>query len=59
MQRHLTAFEAHFMEATGAGLLAFVTTASGLAQTTANAATDATLGVLGASARFDGIELHG
>ena len=50
LQRHLTAFEAHLVVATGTRLLALVTTAGGLAQAGADATTDAALGVLGPSA---------
>jgi hypothetical protein len=52
LQRHLTAFEADLVEAARTRLLTLVTAASGLAQAGADAAADATLGVLGAAAGF-------
>ena len=58
MQRHLTAFEADLVEATGTRLLSLVATACGLTQTGADATAHATLGVLGTSGGLDGIELH-
>jgi hypothetical protein len=53
VHRHLTAFKTDFVVATRAGLLAFMTTTGGFTQTGANAATDTTLSVLGASGWLD------
>ncbi|MNT67723.1 hypothetical protein D3C72_2058890 [compost metagenome] len=58
LQRHLTAFKANFVVAARAGLLTLVTTASGLAQTGADATAYAALGMLGAICRLDAIEFH-
>src|SRR5574343_1924272 len=58
LQRHLTAFEADLVVTTRTGFLTLVATASGLAQTGANATADATCGVLGAVSGFDAIEFH-
>ena len=58
LQRHLTAFEADLVVATGTRLLAFVSTPGGLAQTRTDAATDAALGVLCAGGRLDLIQFH-
>ncbi|MNL79424.1 hypothetical protein D3C87_2060250 [compost metagenome] len=58
MQRHLTAFKTYLVVATGTRLLTLVTTASGLAQTGADATAYAALGMLGAICRLDAIEFH-
>jgi len=58
MHRHLTAFKADLVVATGTGLLTLVSTTSCFAQTGANTATNATLGVLCALCGFDVIEFH-
>jgi hypothetical protein len=58
LQRHLAAFEAHLVEATGTRLLALVATSRGLAQPRADTATDAPPRALGAGRRFDRIEFH-
>jgi hypothetical protein len=58
LQRHLTAFKTDFVVAARAGFLTFVTTAGGFTQARANATTNATLGVFGASCRFNSIEFH-
>ena len=57
LQRHLAAFEADLVIATRTGLLALVAATCGLAQTRADAAADAALGVLGAVGRLDGLSL--
>src|SRR5690606_16261844 len=57
LQRHLTAFKTDLVEAAGAGLLTLVTTATSLAQTGADTATDAAAGMLGALCRLQRIEL--
>src|SRR5690554_3211499 len=59
LQRHLTALEAGLDAAAAARLLALVAAAAGLAQTGADATTDALLGVLGARCRAQAIEFHG
>jgi inorganic triphosphatase YgiF len=56
MQRHLTALEANLVEATGAGLLALVAAARGLAPAGANAAADAMTLALGASGGLEGVQ---
>jgi hypothetical protein len=58
LQRHLTAFKAHLVVATGTGFLAFVTTASGLAQARTDTTANAALGMLGAVCGLDAIEFH-
>src|SRR5690606_23816574 len=58
LQRHLTAFETDFVEATRTGLLTFVTTTGRFAQAGADTATDATLSVLGAVRRLNGVQFH-
>jgi hypothetical protein len=59
LQRHLTAFETHFVIAACTGFLTFVTTTSGFAEARANATAHAPFGVLRTLAGFDGIEFHG
>ena len=54
----VAAFEAHLVVATGARLLTFVSATGGLAQAGADAATDATLGVLSARCGLNGVEFH-
>ena len=46
MQRHLAAFEAHFVEAAGTRLLPLVAAARGLARSAADAATHTLLACL-------------
>jgi hypothetical protein len=57
LQWHLAAFEAYLVVAAGTGFLAFVASARCLAQARTDAASNATLGMLGASCRLDGVEL--
>src|SRR3546814_752036 len=52
LQRHLTAFEADFMETAGTRFLTFVAAASGFTQARANAATDTTASMLAALGWF-------
>src|SRR5205814_473814 len=58
LQRHPAAFEAHLVVAARTRLLALVAATGRLAQARPDATTDATLGVLGARARLDGVEFH-
>src|SRR5580765_5755146 len=58
LQRHLAAFEADLVVAARTRLLALVAAARGLAQTGADATTDAATRLLGAFARLDGVEFH-
>jgi hypothetical protein len=58
LQRHLTAFETHFVVAARTGLLAFVAATGGFAQARADTATDTALGVFGARTGVDGVEFH-
>src|SRR5690606_15421686 len=59
LQRHLTALEADLVKTARTGLLAFVATATGLAQTGTDATADPALRVLGAGCGLQRIESNG
>src|SRR5690606_39261036 len=58
LQRHLTAFETNLVETARTRFLTFMTTTGRLAQAGADTATDATLSVLGAVCRLNGVQFH-